>query len=169
MQFQVPQFIETEDKIVGPLSLRQFMYIVIGTGIVVILYFLLQTWLWALLSLPAMGLAVAFAFVKVNGRPFVQLVKSALFFYWKPQRYVWQSADPSLPKNQETMSSLFGGLSLEHIVSGLALKSAWQNVQVGNKASAEKANRTMTKLKERYEILEKVSGERRMVKRVDYR
>ena len=31
MQFQVPQFIETEDKVVGPLTLRQFMYIA-GAG-----------------------------------------------------------------------------------------------------------------------------------------
>lgn len=168
MQFQIPQFIETEDKIVGPLSLRQFLYIAAAAGISVILYFLVQSWLWFVLSLPLVGGGIALAFVKVNGRPFAQMARSALSFYWKPQRYVWQSANPELPKNEETMSSFSGGLSLENIVSGMALKSAWQSVQVGGKISAEKASRTMNRLKEQYEVTQKLSGERRASKRVDY-
>ncbi len=168
MQFQVPQFIETEDKIVGPLSLRQFIYVAIGVGASAVLYFILQLWVWLVLSLPIVGGAIAFAFVKVNGRPFAQLFRSALFFYWKPQRYVWQPANPALPKTEENMRSVSGGSSLERILSGLALKSAWQSVQVGSKDSAQAAARTLGRLKERYEAVERISGERRAMKRVDY-
>ncbi len=168
MQFQVPQFIETEDKIVGPLSLRQFVYVVIAVGISVMFYFLLHAWAWILLSLPVLGGGFAFAFVKVNGRPFAQLVNSALSFYWKPQKYVWQAENPGLQKTEEAMRPLSGGLSLENILSGLALKSAWREVQVGTKASAENASRTMNRLRERYEVVQKISGERQAAKRVDY-
>ena len=50
MQFQVPQFIETEDKIVGPFTLRQFIYVA-GAGLgSVILYFSVATWLWLILT-----------------------------------------------------------------------------------------------------------------------
>ena len=32
MQFQVPQFIEVEDKIFGPLTFKQFVYVLGGAG-----------------------------------------------------------------------------------------------------------------------------------------
>ncbi len=169
MQFQIPQFIETEDKIVGPLSLRQFLYIAAAVGVSVLLYFMLQTWLWVILSIPIVGGAAAFSFVKINGRPLVKLVQSALFFYWSPQRYVWQPENPGLPKNEETLRSVGGGFSIEKIVSGLALKNAWQNVQVGNKESTEKAGRALTRLKEQYEVFSVISGERKAARRIDYR
>ena len=51
MQFQVPQFTEAEDKIVGPLTLRQFIYIAAAGGVSVMLYFAVITWLWAFLSM----------------------------------------------------------------------------------------------------------------------
>ena len=33
MQFQTPQFIETENKIIGPLTLKQFFYLAVGFGV----------------------------------------------------------------------------------------------------------------------------------------
>ena len=46
MQFQVPQFIETEDKIVGPLTLRQFLYIGAAGLLSFLLFFVLKIWFW---------------------------------------------------------------------------------------------------------------------------
>ena len=67
MQFQVPQFIETEDKIVGPFTLRQFMYVA-GAGLgSAILYFTVATWLWLILTIVLLGGAVGVAFIKVGG------------------------------------------------------------------------------------------------------
>ena len=62
MLFQLPQFIETEDKIVGPFSLKQFLYVGVAFGISAILYFLVKTWVWLVLSTPLVGAAIAFAF-----------------------------------------------------------------------------------------------------------
>ena len=45
MRFQVPQFIEIESKIFGPLTLKQFIYLIGGGGIIFILYALLPFWL----------------------------------------------------------------------------------------------------------------------------
>ena len=71
MQFQVPQFIETEDKIVGPFTLRQFMYVA-GAGLgSAILYFTVATWLWFILTIILLGGAIGVAFVKVRGAPWV--------------------------------------------------------------------------------------------------
>ena len=81
MQFQVPQFIETEDKVVGPFTLRQFMYVA-GAGLAsAILYFTVTTWLWLILTLVLLGGAIGVAFVKVEGRPLGNIIFAAFGFY----------------------------------------------------------------------------------------
>lgn len=171
MQFQVPQFIETEDKIIGPLSLRQFMYIAAAAGLSLMLYFTVQTWLWFVLTIFVVGGGVSLAFVKVNGRGLPQIVMSAASFYWKPQIYVWQPERPDLPKNESSLKSSLGqGFSLEKVVSGLALKNTWRYLQTGSAAAEVKPELPQTKPgNERYQIFQKTSGEVRAAKRVDYR
>src|ERR1035438_7002680 len=111
MQFQVPQFIESEDKIIGPLSLRQFAYFGAGGLLSALRYFTLATWIWAVGTLIILAAAIALAFVKIEGRPFVNVVVSAFHFYWKPQTYVWQpeykkAALPKKTAKEEESSGL---------------------------------------------------------------
>ena len=170
MQFQVPQFIEVEDKIVGPLSLKQFAYFGGTIGVSLLLYFILNTWLWFVLSVLFVSSGAALAFIKINGRPLPRVAFAAFHFYWQPQKYVWQPENPTLQKDESTLESMFGDkFSLESIVRGLALKSAWTQVQVGGSASVEKAKAGTRRLKEKYEVFRAISGERRASKRVDYR
>ena len=91
MQFQVPQFIEIEDKIVGPLTLKQFIYLAGACGLGYIAY--------ALIPFKAIGVIVAIAFLsfggllafyQYNNRPFIKLVSSVFYFYIKPQLYIWK-------------------------------------------------------------------------------
>src|SRR5579872_2467120 len=100
MQFQVPQFIETEDKVVGPFSLRQFAYVGAACVVTAIFYFMVATWLAILAGIIFIGGALAVSFIKVEGRPLSTIIMSAANFYWKPQTYVWQPEHPtvSLPK-----------------------------------------------------------------------
>jgi hypothetical protein len=167
MQFQVPQFIETEDKIVGPLSLRQFIYVGVGVGIAAILYFILQTWIWVILAFIFVGGSVALAFVKVEGRPLVNVVVSAFNFYWHPQTYVWQPEHQVQQKAKEEPVKKPETGTLQKIAEGMALHKSWQHVQTGEKISDKEF--TERKMYGRYQILQKVSGERREAKRVDYR
>jgi hypothetical protein len=165
VQFQVPQFIETEDKIVGPISIRQFIYLVVAAGISIILYFSVQPWLWIILSLPLLGFGAAMAFVKVNGRPFSKFLFAGLSYYWKPQTYVWQPDQPKLPKTAEAVKESVG-FSVEKLFAGMALKKAWGTVQVGQQAPEAKP---VQEGKERYQIFHKITGEHEAAKRVDYR
>jgi hypothetical protein len=168
MQFQVPQFIETEDKVVGPFSLRQFLYIGVGGLISAVFYFFVQTWLFLIVAFIIMGGAAAIAFVKVNGQPFIKILTSALNFYWKPQAYVWKPEIAPATAQRPAPSS---GVSLEAIASGIALHKSWENLQTGtpaaNKTSA--AELIEKKMNQRYQIFEKVAGDREAAKRVDYR
>ncbi len=170
MQFQIPQFIETEDKVVGPFSLKQFMYVGGGLGISAMLYFMLgSTLFWFPFAIFFTGGGLALAFVKLNGRPLPITVMSAIAYFWKPRVYVWQPDAPNLPKNEDTVREATGGFSLDNIISGLALKTTWQKVQTGSIDSVGKAGRSMARLKERYQIFDKITGDREVAKRVDYR
>lgn len=170
MQFQIPQFIETEDRIVGPLTLKQFFYLAGGSAVSFTLYFIVETWLWFLLSLPLITLAVGLAFVKINGQPLPKIIFAALGYYWKPQAYVWQPENPELPKTEATLRSLVGSrFSLENILGGLALRNAREEVQTKSGGTTQKLKEMMHRGKERYEIVQRLTGERRAAKRIDYR
>lgn len=93
-QYQVPQFIDVEDKIFGPLTTKQFFYLLGGGGLAFLLWFFLQFWLFILLGAPVITLAVMLAFVKVNGRPFIDTVANYLNYIAKPRLFLWKQ----LPK-----------------------------------------------------------------------
>jgi len=166
MQFQVPQFIETEDKIVGPFTLKQFMFIA-GAGLgSAILYFTVVTWLWMILTIILLGSAIGVAFIKVEGRPLGNVLLSAFGFYWKPQTYIWKSEEQPAPAAQ-TENQENSGISLEKIITGAALHKRWENLQTGQKTP--EGNVIETKMNSRYQILQRISGVRAAAKRVDYR
>lgn len=169
MQFQVPQFIETEDKIVGPLSLKQFAYIGAMAAISFMLFFIIETWLWFILASIILGFGGALAFVKVNGRPFTSFLVAALKFYWQPQTYVWQSNQPEVKKEEAIQKMSRPGFSIENIIMGLSLKGTWSKLQTGTKDSLTNARQFSEKVKEKYQIFEKITGERKAARRIDYR
>ena len=74
MRFQVPQFIEVEDKIFGPLTLKQFIYLAGGVGATVILFNIFSKLLAVLFSAPIIALSLALTFFKINNRSFVILL-----------------------------------------------------------------------------------------------
>jgi hypothetical protein len=135
MQFQVPQFIDTEDKIVGPLSLRQFAFVAAGGILSAILYFSVQPWLWIICSIIIFGAAIALAFVKVEGRPFASVLVSAFNFYWKPQTYVWQPEHPVIHPHPEKVRAEEGKSALEDILAQSATKMATMGANAPSQAA----------------------------------
>lgn len=90
MQFQIPQFIEIEDKIAGPFSLRQLLFVV-GGGIITFLAFTMLPFFGALvIGLIALGGSLSLALVKVNGQPLTRIAFAAAGFFWKPRLYLWK-------------------------------------------------------------------------------
>ena len=97
MRFQVPQFIEVEDKIFGPLTFKQFVYVAGGGGIVVILFVFLPKFIAILLALPIVAFAGALAFYKVNDKPFIHFVESFFNYSFKSKLYIWKKTDNPRP------------------------------------------------------------------------
>jgi hypothetical protein len=169
MQYQVPQFIETEDKIVGPFSLQQFAYVGAAAVVTGICYFLVQTWLFFIIALILIGGSLALSFVKINGRPLIKVGLSAFNFYWKPQLYVWKPVDliaqpqkpaakalrelPPLEKSAPV--SLLHTIipptkpaaptvrelpPVEKIALGSSLHKSWENLQTGTPGETKKTS-----------------------------
>jgi len=90
MQFQVPQFIDIEDKVIGPLTIKQFLYLLGAGFIVFIVYKMLNLFATILLAIPIIGIAIALAFVKIGNQPFINFLKNFFGFIRKPDFYVWK-------------------------------------------------------------------------------
>jgi len=171
MQYQVPQFIETEDKVVGPFSIRQFAYVGAAAVVSGMCYFFLQTWLFAIVALILIGGALALSFVKVNGRPLIKVGVAAFNYYWKPQMYVWKSEHPA-PAQHAAPTVTRELPPIAAIASGNSLHKSWENLQTGTPAPGKmQSDRQFVekKMTERYQIFQRQSGERDAARRVDYR
>ena len=90
MRFAVPQFIDVEDKIFGPLTFKQFVYLVGGAGLAYILWRTLPAFIAILLILPVGGFAFALAFVKVNNKHFLDIVEAAVNYFLRDKLYLWK-------------------------------------------------------------------------------
>jgi hypothetical protein len=98
MKFQVPQFIETEINIVGPFTLKQFLWIGAGATMLFLDFSAFSAGVAIIVGLPIAGVALAFAFLKIEGMPLINYVANALSFMFGAKRYLYtpeQSGDYS--------------------------------------------------------------------------
>ncbi len=109
MQFQVPQFIEVEDKIVGPLTFKQFIFIAGGIGMAYVLWRVLPLIIAAPLIVGVGGLAAALAFFQVNGRPFILALENAFYFMLHPRLYLWNNERQKQVKIKKAAEPSRGG------------------------------------------------------------
>lgn len=93
MRFQVPQFINIEDKIIGPLTVKQFVYLVGGAGMIYIVYTYLPFYLAFFFILPVAALVLSLAFFKPNGKPFVFMLQAAIRYAISSRLYLWRRAE----------------------------------------------------------------------------
>jgi len=91
MEFNVPQFLDIEDKVIGPLTLKQFGYLAGAGGVCFLIYSLVPNFvLFILLSIPVFLFGVALAFLRINGRPFINLIISFIVYMTKPKLFIWR-------------------------------------------------------------------------------
>jgi len=95
MQYQVPQFIEVEDKIFGPFTLKQFVYVAGGVGLCAIFILYLPLLVGIILCIPVAALSAALAFYKVNNKSFIEMAESAFKYYTAERLYLWKKEDHS--------------------------------------------------------------------------
>ncbi|OGH70634.1 MAG: hypothetical protein A3C90_01775 [Candidatus Magasanikbacteria bacterium RIFCSPHIGHO2_02_FULL_51_14] len=88
-QFVVPQFIDVEDKIIGPVTVRQFLILLVAGLLVFIAYRLADFTLFIILLALIGGLALTVAFVKINGQTFHYFLLNIIQTMKKPSQRLW--------------------------------------------------------------------------------
>lgn len=139
MRFQVPQFIEVEDKIFGPFTFKQFIYIVGGAGAAAVLWILIPVkFLAILIGVPIVAFAGALAFYKVNGKPFAHLVESFFKFYAGNRLYLWKKREKAvISKAPEKMHKT--EFKVNHSGNSKLKDMSW-NLDVSNKDETQTEN-----------------------------
>ncbi len=95
MRYQVPQFIDVEDKIVGPLTLKQFLYVAGGTGMAYVVYAFFPIYIAVVIIAIIIPVSLALAFYKINNKPFIDFLESAFIYYTKENLYIWKKEQKS--------------------------------------------------------------------------
>jgi hypothetical protein len=93
MRFEVPQFIEIEDRIIGPFTWRQFLYLGGGVGMGVVLFLTTPFFVFLLFGLPLAIIALALAFYPVNNRPFSFFLEAMFNYFYNYRLYLWRRKD----------------------------------------------------------------------------
>ncbi|MBI4272456.1 PrgI family protein [Candidatus Uhrbacteria bacterium] len=89
-QITVPQFIENEDKILGPLTVRQFGILFVGGVLIFIVFKLLDFTLFVFAAIIIVATAGTLAFYKVNGRPVHFFIVNIGQTMQRPSLRVWK-------------------------------------------------------------------------------
>ena len=88
--FNVPQFIDVEDKVAGPLTWRQILWM-IGMGAVLLtMYNLFDSASFFVLAIPVIILFCLFAFYRPNGVSMITFAMHGVFFLFQPKVSVWE-------------------------------------------------------------------------------
>lgn len=98
MKYQVPQFLEVEDKIFGPFTLKQFLYAGAGIAIGFVLWTTFPKFLAIIIGVPIVATFFGLAFWKINERPLAFAIENMLKFALTPKLYLWKKEEKTPQK-----------------------------------------------------------------------
>lgn len=94
-QYKVPQNVEAEDKILGPLTLKQFIFVIIGLGwgFFTLTIFRGVPVLFVLVGIPPAILFLLLGLYQPQDQPFESRFLAMVSYFGKPRQRLWQK-DP---------------------------------------------------------------------------
>ncbi|GEM_PF-5990746 len=152
--------------------MKQLIYFVAGGGLCAMLYFILNLYLWIMVVIVVGALTVTLALFRYNGRPMPALMKSAFTYFWEPRFYLWKRDEPfaqipKMPKVPHAGAPAGGNLK------NLFFRLDTTTQAIGEREVHFNISSLLSKLphdtKEKFEVIQKNTGERDAAHRVDYR
>lgn len=96
--FNVPQFIDVEDKIAGPLTWRQLLWMIGLGAVLLVLFNVVEKSLFMVIAVPVVLLFVALAFYRPHNQPLIVYEAYAFLFLFRPKLALWERPVSKLPK-----------------------------------------------------------------------
>ena len=107
MQFRIPQFLDIEDQVFGPFTFKQFGYIIGAVAFAYIFWKLIPyVFISLIFILIFSGTFLALAFVKINSRPFADVLESAYKFLIGNKVFIWQKSKNTENKKENLNQKL---------------------------------------------------------------
>jgi len=144
MRFQVPQYLDIEDKIIGPLTLKQFIYLLVGGGVIFLLYTILKFSVFILVAIPVGFFVILLAFYKIGNQKFIYFVTSFLGFISKPNIYIWKkfSSKKAGIEIEPVSKIIKKGKPIKQAPEKSGLQDLWWKVEISKpKNSAQTQNK----------------------------
>ena len=135
MRYQTPQFIEEETKLFGPLTFKQFVYLVGGAGISFVVWKLLPLFVAILVGAPIIMISLALAFYRVNERPFIDILESAFYFILSNRLYTYKKTDKPTKEIFSNEKTKIAPLAVNLSISGSKLKDLAWSLDINEKTS----------------------------------
>lgn len=106
MQFHIPQYIDIEDKLFGPLTLKQAIYLAGGLGGIYLVYRIVPYLFIAaplIFGIAALTWALAFYPKEKLGRPFIEILEAGFNYMLRDKLYTWKKTtkEPTIGKEEE--------------------------------------------------------------------
>ena len=103
-QFVVPQFIDVEDKIFGPITTRQFLILLVAGLAIFIAFKLADIALFIFILVLIGGVALVLAFVKINGQTFHFFLLNIFQTMRRPSLRIWNKSMTKAELNESRLS-----------------------------------------------------------------
>lgn len=96
MLINVPQYIDVEDKVAGPLTMKQLGW-VIALGIILLILWNMVPFPGSIvIGFPIAVVFIALAFFKPYGQPMISFVIFGIMYFFRPKVYVWKRAPQNI-------------------------------------------------------------------------
>ena len=156
-QYKVPQDVEAEDKLLGPFTFRQFIYLMIAGGLIAVGFLLFKIFpLLCIIPVPPVLLLLVLALPIKKDQPMETYLSAIVTYYLKPHTRVWEPGEPesaiiiNAPKqkeenrvkniSEEEASHRLSFLADIVDTEGYAIKGAAQGTQIRDEIYAEANN-----------------------------
>lgn len=110
-QVVVPQFLDVEDKIIGPITVRQFIELMVGGIIITIFKQLFDFSLFVVSGLVVLSITVIVAFARINGQAFHLFLLNFIQTLRNPKLKVWRKSIELKGKGEAEISPEGGRLA----------------------------------------------------------
>lgn len=101
MRFQIPQFIDIEDKIFGPFTLKQFLYLAGGASTTLMATTFFGFFVGIVITSPIIVLSLALAFYKINNRPFISVIEAGFKYIIGSKLYIWKKTEKTTENSEK--------------------------------------------------------------------
>lgn len=127
MRYQVPQFIEVEDKIFGPFTFKQFVFLIGGVGVCFMVYKVMPFFLGLPIMIIAMGISASLAFYKVNNRPLIETLEAAFKYLFTKHLYIWKKENkiPEKSTSEDALAKDYSKLYVPKVSESKLKDLAW--------------------------------------------